>query len=197
MLQNEDSPEKVTDIINHLVLQIVNTCDCDFSNGYVADPSLTCETRDDEVAIFQAKIISTAENTSTEFLQLLQDWAKSEPLVVVNHVQLRLVMECSVQLNDIGETECIPIDGTPISTTSSTNGTGTTTPSPTTSTNGTDTAANTAAVTTTTQPPVVIIIISTVIVCGTLLLTVIIISICCCYFVKRSTKANIRRDDFP
>ena len=184
------------DIVNLLVLQIINTCDCDFSNEYVANPSLTCETRDDEVAIFQARTISTAENRSTEFLHLLQDWARDEPLVVVNHVQLRLVMECSVKLNDIGETECIPLDGTPMSTTSSTNGTGTTTPSPTNSTKPKDGADTAAPTTTTPQPPVTTIIIITVIVCGTLLFIVIIISICCCccYFVKRRTKANIRRD---
>lgn len=185
------------DIKNLVVLQLNNTCGCNFSEEYLIDLSLTCQNEEDMIAIWQARVISTAEKRSTQFLQLLQDWARDEPLVVVNHVQLRLVMECSVKLNDIGETECIPLDGTPMSTTSSTNGTGTTTPSPTNSTKPKDGADTAAPATTTPQPPVTTIIIITVIVCGTLLLIIIIISICCCccYFVKQRTKANIRRDD--
>lgn len=174
ILQNEDSPEKVTDIMNLLTLQIINTCDCDFSNEYVADPSLTCEMNDYEVVIFQAKIISTAENKSTEFLQILQAWAKNEPLLVVNHVQLRLVMECSVELNEIGGTECIPPDGA-------------------------GTAAFQNATTASPQPTVSLtIVISIASVCGALLLitlVVIVVSIYCCRYVKRKTKARIRRND--
>ena len=174
ILQNEDSPEKVADIMNLLTLQIINTCDCDFSNEYVADPSLTCEMSDYKVVIFQAKIISTAENKSTEFLQLLQAWATNEPLVVVNHVQLRLVMECSVQLNEIGGTECIPPDGA-------------------------GTAAFQNATTASPQPTVSLtIVISIASVCGALLLitlVVIVVSIFCCRYVKRKTKAKIRRND--
>ena len=95
--------------MERLVLQLTDTCKCDFSMEYVSDPSLKCET-DDNVAIFQARIVSTAENTSTEFLQLLQDWASTEPFVIVNGVHTRLLMECSAHINDIGETECIPSD---------------------------------------------------------------------------------------
>lgn len=174
ILQNEDSPEKVTDIMNLLTLQIINTCDCDFSNEYVADPSLTCEMNDYKVVIFQAKIISTAENKSTEFLQILQAWAKNEPLLVVNHVQLTLVMECSVELSEIGGTECIPPDGA-------------------------GTAAFQNATTASPQPTVSLtIVISIASVCGALLLitlVVVVVSIWCCRYVKRKTKARIRRND--
>ena len=187
-----------------MVLQIINTCDCDFSNEYVGDPSLTCEMSDNKVAIFQAKIISTAENTSTEFLQVLQAWAKNEPLVVVNHVQLRLVMECSVELNEIGETVCIPPDGagTPISATSDSAATPISTSAATpisTTSDGAGTAAFQNATTASPQPTVSLtIVISISAVCGTLLLItliVIAVSIFCCRYVKRKTKAKIRRND--
>ena len=93
------------DIIGNLVLQLTDACNCDFSMQYVADPILKCEM--DGYAIFQARIISTAENTSTDFLPLLQAWASDEPLVVVNLVEIMLVMVCSAPVNDTGETECI------------------------------------------------------------------------------------------
>ena len=176
------SEEKVTEIVNLLVKQITNTCGCGISNEYVTDLSLTCETRDDEIAIFQARIISTVETRSTELLEILQDWARDEPLVVVNYVQLRLVMECSVQLNEIGETECIPIGG------SFTNGTGTTastiiTPQPT--------VVNTGAPVTAT--PHIVIIAVIIIVCGIALLVIIIVTIYCCY-LKRKKKKNIKQN---
>ena len=165
------------EIVSLLVEQITNTCACAISSEYVTDLSLTCETRDDEIAIFQARIISTVETRSTEFLEILQDWARDEPVVVVNYVQLRLVMECSVQLNEIGETECIPIDG------SSTNGTGTTVPQPT--------VVNTRAPVTATPHTVIIAVIITV--CGIVLLITITVIIYCCY-LKRKKKKNITQN---
>ena len=174
----------MTEIVNLLIKQITDTCGCGISSKYVTDLSLTCETRDDEIAIFQARIISTVETRSTELLEILQDWARDEPVVVVNYVQLRLVMECSVQLNEIGETECIPIDG------SSTNGTGTTAstiiaPQPT--------VVNTGAPVTATPPTVIITVIVTV--CGTVLLCIIIIVIIFCCYLKRKKKKNITQNN--
>ena len=114
------------DIKNLVVLQLNNTCGCNFSEEYLIDLSLTCQNEEDMIAIWQARVISTAEKRSTQFLQLLQDWARDEPLVTINHEHLRLVMECSVELYDIGETECISPDSTPTPTpllsTSQTNG---------------------------------------------------------------------------
>ena len=160
------------EIVNLLVKQITNTCACGISNEYVTDLSLTCERRDDEIAIFQARMISTVETKSTEFLQILQDWARDEPLVVINYVQLRLVMECSVQLNEIGETECIPING------SYTNGTGTTTQS----------TVHTGAPITATPPQSVTVVIVVLTTCGTVLLIVIIVIILYCCITRKKKK---------
>jgi len=174
------------DIMHLLVLQLINTCDCDFSMEYVTDPSLTCELTGDSVAIFQARIISTAEKRSTEFLPLLQAWASDEPLVIVNHVQLRLVMECNVQLNDIGETECTPSDNAI-----------TTAPPPTTRPGvGTGGFQNATMIP---QPsPVSLPVIIIAAVCGFLVLVILItvvISLYGCHYIKRKTKAKIRRND--
>ena len=163
--------------MNRLIKQITDTCGCGISSEYVTDLSLTCEPRDDEITIFQARIISTVETRSTELLEILQDWARDEPVVVVNYVQLRLVMECSVQLNEIGETECIPIDG------SFTNGTGTTAPQPT--------VVNTRAPVTATPHTVIIAVVITV--CGIVLLITITVIIYCCY-LKRKKKKNITQN---
>lgn len=92
------------DIISNLVLQLTHACNCDFPMEYVADPILKCEV--DGYAIFQARVISTAENNSTDFLKLLQAWASEEPSMVVNLVEIKLVMVCSVPVNGIGKTEC-------------------------------------------------------------------------------------------
>lgn len=173
------------EIVNLLVEQITNTCACGISNEYVTDLSLTCEMRDNETAIFQARIISTVETRSTELLRILQDWARDEPIVIINYVQLRLVMECSVQLNEIGETECIPIDST-------------TTPPPDTITASTPqpTVIDTVAPATTTPQPPVIVIITVIIVCGAALIIVIIVIICCCYLKRKKKKQeNITQDN--
>lgn len=180
------------DIMHLLVLQLINTCDCDFSMEYVTDPSLTCALTGDSVAIFQARVISTAEKRSTEFLPLLQAWASDEPLVIVNHVQLRLVMECNVQLNDIGETECTPSDNAI-----------TTAPPPTTASQptvppgvGTGGFQNATMIP---QPsPVSLPVIIIAAVCGFLVLVVlitIVIALYGCHYIKRKTKAKIRRND--
>ena len=194
------------EIVNLLVEQITNTCACGISNQYVTDLSLTCEMRDDETAIFQARIISTVETRSTELLRILQDWARDEPIVIINYVQLRLVMECSVQLNEIGETECIPIDGTttPPPTTSETDTITASTPQPTVidtvapaTTTPQPTVIDTVAPATTTPQPPVIVIITVIIVCGAALIIIIIIVIICCCYLKRKKKKqeNITRDN--
>ena len=167
--QNENSAEKARDIMHLLVSQLITTCDCDFSMEYVTDPSLACELTGDSVAIFQARVISTVENRSTEFLPLLQAWANDEPLVIVDHVQLRLVMVCSVQLNSVGETECIPSDN-----------------------------ATTTLTSKTVQPAVGTTVIIVAAVFGFLALVVlitIIISSYGCHYVKRKTDAKNRKND--
>ena len=188
------------EIVNLLVEQITNTCACGISNEYVTDLSLTCEMRDDETAIFQARIISTVETRSTELLRILQDWARDEPIVIINYVQLRLVMECSVQLNEIGETECIPIDSTttppPDTITASTpQPTAIDTVAPTTTTPQPTVIDTVAPATTTPQPPVIVII-TVIIVCGAALIIVIIVIICCCYLKRKKKKQeNITQDN--
>ena len=68
--------------MNLMVLQIINTCDCDFSNEYVGDPSLTCEMSDNKVAIFQE--IDHRQYTNTQMF-----WDNLKPNKVLTLTQSR------------------------------------------------------------------------------------------------------------
>ena len=106
-IQHDDSLEKLSDVSEQVVLQLTDSCECALTAEYIADGRLVCDPNEPEKVIFQGRIISTSERNSTDFLPMLGSWVLNEPTIVVQGVQLKVESRCSVELADLGDTECV------------------------------------------------------------------------------------------
>ena len=107
-MQHEDSLEKLSDMIEHVTLQLNELCNCDITTEYIAEGRLVCNPEQPGEVILQGRIISIIEKNSTDLLLALQAWVLDKPTVVVQGVQLEVDAECLVDLRNLGDTECIP-----------------------------------------------------------------------------------------
>ena len=106
-IQHDDSLEKLSDVSEQIVLQLTDSCECALTVEYIADRRLVCDPNEPEKVIFQGRIISTPERNSTDFLPMLGSWVLNEPTIVVQGVQLKVESRCSVELANLGDTECV------------------------------------------------------------------------------------------
>ena len=106
-IQHDDSLEKLSDVTDQIILQLTDSCECTLTTEYIADGRLVCDPNEPEKVIFQGRIISTPERNSTDFLPMLGLWVLNEPTIVVQGVQLKVESRCSVELADLGDTECL------------------------------------------------------------------------------------------
>ena len=106
-IQHDDSLEKLSDVTEQVVLQLTDSCECALTVEYIADGRLVCDINEPEKVIFQGRIISTPERNSTDFLPMLGLWVLNEPTIVVQGVQLKVESRCSVELANLGDTECV------------------------------------------------------------------------------------------
>ena len=106
-MQHDDSLEKLSDVTEQVVLQLTDSCECALTAEYITDRRLVCDPNEPEKVIFQGRIISTPERNSTDFLPMLGLWVLNEPTIVVQGVQLKVESRCSVELADLGDTECV------------------------------------------------------------------------------------------
>ena len=108
-IQLDDSLEKLSDVTEQVVLQLTDSCECALTVEYIADGRLVCDPNEPEKVIFQGRIISTSERNSTDFLPMLRLWKVNEPTIVVQGVQLTVESRCSVELANLGDTECVQL----------------------------------------------------------------------------------------
>ena len=106
-IQHDDSLEKLSDVTEQIVLQLTDSCECALTAEYIADRRLVCDPNEPEKVIFQGIIVSTPERNSTGFLPMLGLWVLNEPTIVVQGVQLKVESRCSVELANLGDTECV------------------------------------------------------------------------------------------
>ena len=105
--QHDNSLEKLSDVTEQIVLQLTDSCECALTAEYIGDGRLVCDPNEPEKVIFQGRIISTPERNSTGFLPMLRSWVLNEPTIVVQGVQLKVESRCSVELANLGDTECV------------------------------------------------------------------------------------------
>ena len=105
-IQQEDSLEKLSDMIEHVTLQLNELCNCDLTAEYIADKRLICNPDQPGEVILQGRIVTITEKNSTDLLMMLQEWVLDKPTIVVQGVQLKVDPECSVELENLGDTEC-------------------------------------------------------------------------------------------
>jgi len=98
--------EKLSDMIEHITLQLNELCNCDLTAEYIADGRLICNPAKPGEVILQGRIVTITARNSTDLLMMLQEWALDKPTIVVQGVQLKVDPECSVELQNLGDTEC-------------------------------------------------------------------------------------------
>ena len=106
-MQHDDSLEKLSDVTDQIILQLTDSCECALTIEYITDRRFVCDPNEPEKVVFQGRIISTPERNSTDFLPMLGSWVLNEPTIVVQGVQLKVESRCSVELADLGDTECV------------------------------------------------------------------------------------------
>ena len=102
-IQQEDA---LDDMIEHVTLQLNELCNCDLTAEYIADERLICNPDKPGEVILQGRIVTITARNSTDLLMMLQEWALDKPTIVVQGVQLKVDPECSVELENLGDTEC-------------------------------------------------------------------------------------------
>lgn len=99
--------EKIADIERAIADYIYNNCNCEiFSEQYITQGILMCGSNLREF-IFQAKLLSTDEKTSEQFRdELLQKWVNLKPIVKIEKISYQVDPYCTVELSDLGLTDC-------------------------------------------------------------------------------------------
>ena len=80
------------------------TIACDLTAEYIADGRLFCNPNRPAEVILQGKIVSITEKNSTNLL-MMQEWVRDKPTIVIQGAQLKVDPECSVELENLGDTE--------------------------------------------------------------------------------------------
>ena len=106
-LQTANPDKTIADIEEAIARYVLDNCNCNiFSPEYIAQAMLMCGKNLREF-IFQAKILSTAEKTSSEFRDnFVQKWVNERPIVPVAGESYQVDPYCSVELTDLGTTYC-------------------------------------------------------------------------------------------
>ncbi len=112
-LQKDGSAGKVNEVSEHVAKEMDKACSCDLSAKYIGDNRLLCDSTSSSRVVYQARMISTNSVNSSGLLHLLADWAQTEPLVVVQGVQLMVSSRCSVALKALGDTTCTELKAPP------------------------------------------------------------------------------------
>jgi len=106
-IQQQDSLEKLSDIVQQVSLHLTELCNCALTTEYIANGRLVCNSEQLQKVILQGRIVSTTKINSTDLLMMLQGWVlANKPTVVVQGVQLKVDPECSVELENLGDIEC-------------------------------------------------------------------------------------------
>ena len=87
-LQVEKQSEKLVDLVNEVSSGVEQFCQCPFPSDLIIYERLTCVGEETHVVVFQGWINSS---NATHLAGLLEEWASSEPTVVVQDNKLQVV----------------------------------------------------------------------------------------------------------
>ena len=106
-LQLSDTLDKIQIISEQVASRLNQDCQCSLSAAYVTAAQLSCDPQEERDVIFRARISSTSEVSSTDFIIILQEWIRSgRALVAVEHVQLNVDAMCEVLLQSFSDPIC-------------------------------------------------------------------------------------------
>ena len=87
-LQVEKQSEKLVDLVNEISSGVEQFCQCPFPSDLIIYERLTCVGEETHVVVFQGWINSS---NATHLAGLLEEWASSEPTVVVQDNKLQVI----------------------------------------------------------------------------------------------------------
>ena len=109
--QHDDSQSKISDFVDTLSKQLSSTCKCHLSNDYIGDTRVLCSEDSQNTVVLQGRIIGTKDRNVFELEEDLKKWVAMAPHIVVQGVQLKTQINCSVQLFELGDSKCIIAKG--------------------------------------------------------------------------------------
>lgn len=102
--------EKIQTISEQISSRLNRDCQCSFSAAYVTAAQLSCDPQENTDVIFRARLSSTSEVSSADFIILLQEWVTSgRAAIAVEHIQLDVDPMCDVLLQSFSDSICSSI----------------------------------------------------------------------------------------
>ena len=81
-------------------------CDCPYSETLINSRQFFCNNDNNDLVIFQARLFPTYGKTSKMLRALAEEWVQTEPFIVVGGKSYQLDPNCSVVIEEIGDTSC-------------------------------------------------------------------------------------------
>ena len=104
-MQGENSNDKAHEIAQFIGIQIAHICTCHYSENFINRQHIFCSNTSKEI-IFQAFLLPTDGKTSEMIRLMIQQWVLQKPVVSVAGKSYQLDANCSVIIEEIGDTSC-------------------------------------------------------------------------------------------
>ena len=82
-------------------------CDCHISSNYIGYQGMVCEPDMPNTMIFQGIMVSMNDRNISNMMEDLAEWVSTAPHVVVEGQQLVADKDCSVQLPELEDANCM------------------------------------------------------------------------------------------
>ena len=90
------------------ITQILNKrCLCQLSTNLFGLMQFRCS-NDDKVVIVQGRLVGLPTINSSELMAYLQQWVDTGPSMVVDGTQFSIDKRCTLIINNLGITDCVP-----------------------------------------------------------------------------------------
>ena len=106
--QGETATRITSDIVNTIIKQITQRCQCTYTSSLIINSQLFCD-NDKNQLIYQAKLLKSSGKPPTEIRRIIHDWVFSdtEPSIVIDSHLCKLDSSCSVIVQTLGNSTCI------------------------------------------------------------------------------------------
>ena len=88
-------------------LELSKNCNCPIPVNNFAHERLICEQEDYSRVVFQGRLILVEHKNIIDLQQNLKEWTATDPHIVIQGVQLEADPYCSVELAELGDSECV------------------------------------------------------------------------------------------
>ena len=121
-MQDKDRHQKLEDIRETVVENILSLCQCGFLNDRITEEEFHCVPASPQTVIYRARIHGTATNYSAQLASHIGQWTKGGTNLVIQQVVLRVNGFCTDTSTQTPENEECPLSTSPSSPTSKSSG---------------------------------------------------------------------------